>query len=130
MDLDCSIVPELNDEPASALMDRDAVVHQDEAGTLVGSFVKHRQGWRGPLAYVSSSACASACFQGFGKGVLDADRGGRAGCDDGIDRGHSADGSAAEKTAFPARVKRVHYPLFAAFARLRPVESSKIATFA
>ena len=129
MDLDCSIVPELNDEPASALMDGDAEVHQYEAGTLVGSFVKHRQGWRGPLAYVSSSACASACFQGFGKGVLDADRGGRAGCDDGIDRGHSADGSAAEKTALPARVKRVHYPLFAAFARFRPVESSRIATF-
>ena len=103
MDLDCSIVPKLNDEPASALMDRDAVVHRYKAGTLVGSFVKHRQGWRGPLAYVSSSACASACFQGFGKGVLDADHGGRAGCDDVIDRGHAhgADGSAAEKTAFP-----------------------------
>ena len=130
MDLDCSIVPELNDEPASALMDGDAEVHQYEAGTLVGSFVKHRQGWRGPLACVSSSACASACFQGFGKGVLDADRGGRACCDDRIDRGHSTDGSAAEKTALPARVKRVHYPLFAAFARLRPVESSRVATFA
>ena len=67
MDLDCSIVPELNDEPASALMDRDAEVHQYEAGTLVGSFVKHRQGWRGPLAYVSSSACASPSFKDLGR---------------------------------------------------------------
>ena len=118
MQPNCTMLPILESGSVDAVLHVDDELHRYEAGAGTRSCVAQHRRWRRPGPCGRSSAGASACQAGSSEAALDAERRGWKLCGGGIDPRHGHDGSHAQKTSFPARVKHAHTPLFADSARL------------
>ena len=119
----CTMLPILESGSVDAVLHGNDELHQYEAGAGTRSCATQHRRWRRPGLQVacgrsSADASPSACLAGSSEVARDAYRRGWRLYGGGIDRRHGHDGSHAQKTSFPARVKHAHTPLFADSARL------------